>query len=120
MLNTGNAKGNLLDNALYLGTMPVLGNMTLHHVLELQISDTKMWAYFHPEDGQLAAIELYGDEDDDPVEVYFDQPATFQNHSFPTRMRLQYGVEPTAVFLLEQANFANPPASEAKPEESGS
>lgn len=120
MLSSGNAKGNLIDSALYLGTMPLLGNAPLHHVLEIQISDTKMWVYFHPDNGQLAAIELYGDEDDDPVEVYFDQAATFNNHSLPTRMRLQYGVEPTAIFNLKQADLSVPPVAEVKPEESGS
>lgn len=120
MLNSGNAKGNLIDSALYLGTMPLLGNAPLHHVLEIQISDTKMWVYFHPDNGQLAAIELYGDEDDDPVEVYFDQATTFNNHSLPTRMRLQYGVEPTAIFNLKQADLSVPPVAEVKPEESGS
>lgn len=120
MLASGNAKGNLIDSALYLGTMPMLGKAPLHHVIELQISDTKMWVYFHPESYQLSAIELYGDEDDDPVEVYFDQPATFQNHLFPTRMKLQYGVEATAIFNLEQADFAVPTAAEVKAEESGS
>ena len=120
MLNSGNAKGNLVDSALYLGTMPMLGTTSLHHVLEIQISDTRLWAYFHPESYQLSAIELFGDEDDDPVEVYFDQPATFQNHSLPSRMRLQYGVEPTAIFNLEQANLAVPTTAEVKPEESGS
>ena len=120
MLASGNAKGNLMDSALYLGTMPMLGKDPLHHVIELQISDTKMWVYFHPDSYHLSAIELYGDEDDDPVEVYFDQPATFQNHLFPTRMKLQYGVEPTAIFILEQADFAVPTAAEVKAEESGS
>lgn len=120
MLGSGNAKGNLLDSALYLGTMPLMGNTPFHHVLEVQVSDTTMWIYFHPESYQLSAIELFGDEGDDPVEVYFDQPATFQNHSLPTRMRLQYGIEPTAIFMLEQADLAIPTVADVKPEESGS
>lgn len=120
ILGVGNAKGKLIDSSIYLGTMPMLGNAPFHHVLEIQISDTRMWAYFHPDDYQLTAIELFGDEGDDPVEVYFDRPTKFQSIVLPSRMKLQYGVEPTAVFLLENVDLSVTNVREEKTEESGS
>jgi serine protease Do len=120
MLGTGNAKNNLLDNAIYLGTMPLLGNFPLHDVLEVQISDARMRMYFHPDTNTLAAAELYGDEGDDPIEVYFDKPQEFNGRSLPSRLRLQYGVEPFAVFIVEQVDLAAPLATEVPAAESGS
>jgi S1-C subfamily serine protease len=117
LLSTGNGQGKILDNALYLGTMPLLGNWPLRDVLEVTISDTRMRMIYDPETGLLSACELYGDEDDDPVELYLDQYQMIDGRQVPGRIVLQYGMDEKATFKVNKLEMTPPVTTKPESEE---
>lgn len=119
-LGTGNAQGNLLDSAVYLGTMPILGQSILRDVLEVQISDLKVRLYFNTEDGTLLCLEAFGDEGDDPVEVYFDKYEQVEGKLLPRQIRLQYGIDTANIFQAKEFKLDVTATTAPVEEESGS
>jgi S1-C subfamily serine protease len=117
LLGTGNGQGKILDNALYLGTMPLMGNWPLRDVIEVTVSDTRMRMFHDPESGLLSACELYGDEDDDPVELYLDQYQMIDGRQIPGRIVLQYGMDEKATFKVAKLEMTPPVTTKPETEE---
>ena len=57
-------------------------------------------------------VEVFGDASEDPVEVYFDNYREKDKRAMPSRIRLQYGIEPMLLIDVESISFT---AEEAKP-----
>ncbi len=52
--------------------------------------------YYVPVGGsEISCIEVQGDQNNDPVEIYFDQYKEADGRKVPGRLRLQYGSTPS-------------------------
>ena len=78
-------------NVSYWGTAPLEGHEGLCDVLSGVYRDVECRFYFDPADGQLAALELIADEDDDPCELYFHNYHEVQGRMFPRRIEVRHG-----------------------------
>jgi len=78
-------------NVSYWGTAPLEGHEGLCDVLLGVYRDVECRFYFDPADGQLAAMELIADEDDDPCELYFHDYHEVQGRMFPRRIEVRHG-----------------------------
>ena len=78
-------------NVSYWGTAPLEGHEGLCDVLSGVYRDVECRFYFAPADGQLAAMELIADEDDDPCELYFHDYHEVQGRMFPRRIEVRHG-----------------------------
>jgi S1-C subfamily serine protease len=120
--------------------MPVYANLTSslagtprHEVLQTLWYDTKVRYSFDPTTHQVSLIEVFGDNTQDPIELYVDQYAPMatvaaQNDTppakddsqllFPKRLRLQYGTEPMLLISVDEVILGAedpPPAPIASP-----
>lgn len=115
-----------IGQTVYLGTLPVyqgtsqrLADQSWHEVLEVLWYDAKVRFHWDPGSQQFSLIEVFGDEGNDPAEVYLDayRPASPSEGttipmflaSFPGRIRLQYGSD--IVMMAELEQFDSRPAS---------
>ena len=110
-LSTGPAK---MGDTVYLGTYPiflsrskVLREQPLHDVTRTLWYDAKLHCSFDNEQGRLSLLEVFGDEGDDPAEVYLSDYRLVKLEGgkrqiqFPHRLRLQFGDEPTMLVDLK-------------------
>ena len=106
---------------VFLGTSLILAEQPQLDVIQSVWFDTKV-RYSLSASGEVALIEVFGDAGNDPIELYLDQyaPLDSQNSSlmFPSRVRLQYGMEPMLLLELESAQFATS-VSSGKSSETG-
>ncbi|MFN3190634.1 MAG: S1C family serine protease [Aureliella sp.] len=69
--------------------------------------------------GQLSLVEVFGDPENDPVELYLDQyqDTTIKDQSvqLPRRMRIQYGTDPMLVVEVEEFKTSSPKAPLGEP-----
>lgn len=108
-----------LGDTVYLGKLPVymgtnrtLAEQPLHEVLQTSWYDATVRISFYPNSREISLIEIFGDQGEDPVEVYFDdyrdvQVAGDRSVRFPGRMRLQYGVEPLALLTFDEIQLSD-------------
>jgi serine protease Do len=105
-----------IGETIYLGTSPVYATNN-YRLADQPRMDILQSAWFDavarfsvPEDSaQIRCIEIFGDAAEDPVEVYLDEYREFDGRQWPTRVRLQYGLEPTLVFDIETVSIAKEP-----------
>jgi hypothetical protein len=97
-----------LGATIYLGTAPIyptlgktLSDMQVCDVLQTNWYDTLVRFYVPVGSGEIACVEVYGENAYDPVEVYFDQYREVDGRQWPGRARLQYGTEPRLLVLLD-------------------
>ncbi len=102
-----------IGETIYLGTAPVYvaSSLTLvdqprMHILQSAWYDTLARFSFPENSGQIRCIEVFGDANEDPVEVYLDEYREIDKRQWPSRIRLQYGTEPALLFELESISFA--------------
>ncbi len=50
---------------------------------------------------EIRCVEVQGDPNNDPVELYFDQYREDEGRKWPGRVRLQYGTEPRFFLNIE-------------------
>jgi S1-C subfamily serine protease len=115
-----------IGQTVYLGTLPVyqgssqrLADQSWHEVLEVLWYDAKVRFHWDAGSQQFSLIEVFGDEGNDPAEVYLDayrpaSPADGTTNSvflgsFPARIRLQYGTD--IVMMVELEQFDSRPTS---------
>jgi len=89
----------------YWGTAPILGRSGLADVLEGQYAGVEGRFYFDPAEGHLVLVELFGDEQLDPCEIYFHDYRPTNGRWLPQRMEVRYGDIVFGVFLLNQMEF---------------
>lgn len=105
-----------LGDTVFLGPMPIyrtrswgLAEQPKHEVMQTLWYDATVRIYVDPDRGEASLIEVFGDGDVDPVELYLDQydefTATGKPVRFPSRIRLQYGTEPLLLIDLEAVEF---------------
>jgi hypothetical protein len=61
--------------------------------------------YFSPDDGLLVAMEVFGDDERDPAEIYFGDYQEFEGRWLPHRIEARYGDEQFAMFLIKEIKF---------------
>ena len=108
-----------LGETIYLGTSPVymsqsnvLAEQPRFDVLQTAWYDTSARFCFPTDSGQLGCVEVFGDKSEDPVEVYFDNYRQKDKFTWPGRIRLQYGTEPTLLIDIDSISFTT---EEVKP-----
>lgn len=111
-----------IGDSVYLGKMPVytststrLADQPRHDVIQTLWYDAKVRFNVDPEAGRLSLIEVFGDSDQDPVELYVDKYGedqittsvdTSSQLAFPGRLRLQYGTEPMLLLDIQDVKFS--------------
>lgn len=104
---------NQLGDSVYLGAYPtyvgrsrVLADQPRHEVIRTMWYDARVHTSFNPESGRISLMEVYGDLEDDPAEVYFDdyKPVSVgkAQSPLPHRLRLQFGDQPVLVFEVNE------------------
>ena len=108
-----------IGETIYVGTAPiyatdslVLAEQPLHDVLQSAWYDAVARFSFPQDSGEIRCVEVFGDASEDPVEVYFDNYREKDKRAMPSRIRLQYGIEPMLLIDVESISFT---AEEAKP-----
>ncbi|MFK7737694.1 MAG: S1C family serine protease [Pirellulaceae bacterium] len=105
-----------IGDTSYLGKMPVYAGSSIR-MSEQPRLDTLQTLWFDAvvrfsvqPDGRVALIEVFGDAESDPVELYLDN---YQVHRIgdsellvPGRMRLQYGTDPMLYVDVEDVRIA--------------
>ncbi|MEZ6134906.1 MAG: trypsin-like peptidase domain-containing protein [Pirellulaceae bacterium] len=113
LLRTGPEK---MGASTYLGRFPVYASTSTklreqprHDVLQTLWYDAQVRFSIDPKTGAPSLIEVFGDVGQDPVEVYLADYQTFrlgdQEMQFPSRLRLQYGMEPMMLIDLKSVSF---------------
>lgn len=124
-----------IGQTVYLGTLPVyhgasqrLADQSWHEVLEVLWLDAKVRFYWDATGQQFSLIEVFGDEGNDPAEVYLDAYGTAASVddtsdsrfplAFPARVRLQYGSDIVMMVELEQFENRSAGTPDAAPKDS--
>ena len=82
-----------LGDTHYFGDAPLDGFQGLVDVCHATIGEVECAVYTAKEDGRILLIELQGDKEFDPAEVYFTTNKTQDGRRWPDKIRLQYGSE---------------------------
>ena len=93
----------------YLGTAPFEGHEKLFDVLSAGHADIECQLMFDPDSGQLAALEMFPEEDTDPCELYFSQYQEIDGRMLPTRIEVRHGEDFAQVYQCKQYTFEQPP-----------
>lgn len=93
-----------------LGTAPLAGRPPLRDVVEATDGETLVHFYNHPDTGLLEVIEVTGDRDRDPAELWIGPRAS---NGLPTSLELRFGVETaTRIEVKNWSMVAKPPGDE--------
>ena len=103
------------ERLVYLGASPLPGHDELLDVLVAQSRGVEAWLYYTPEDGNLAAIDLFPDGDDaDPCEIRFLNYQEHENRHVPARIVVYHGEAPFASFQIDTWRFETSDPEPAK------
>jgi serine protease Do len=83
----------LMGDAIYLGRNPIVGREGLYDVTRITVSDFDVLVYTSPDTGLIEVIEIFSDNQTDPVELYFDKYEPIDGRASPKLVRLVYGLE---------------------------
>ena len=86
----------------YVGAAPLVGHAGLVDVLAGTHKGVECRFYFDPVEGDLLAIEFFGDEHSDPCEVYFSDYRQTDGRVVPGRIAVHFGDKPFAVFKIDE------------------
>ncbi|PHS14366.1 MAG: serine protease [Blastopirellula sp.] len=108
LLQTGPAK---YGEVYYLGTAPLDDIAKQYDVLVgvHDILETRF--YVDQETGEIAAIEMFSDQDEDPCEIRFSDYRTVDEITLPHRFLIRHGDEVYDVFDIKKWNFDIPEAT---------
>jgi serine protease Do len=99
MLRLGPAQ---FGDVYYLGTAPLPGHDGLYDVLVAAHDVVESHFYFHPQSGQLAAIEMFPDSGTDPCEVIFHDYRQIDGRQWPHSVRVRHGDRTVLEWVLER------------------
>lgn len=118
-----------IGDSTYLGLMPVyqepsrpLSDQPRHQVFQTLWYDAVVHFSFDPEARNLSLVEIFGDEGQDPVEVYLSRYTELTTEEqrqmqFPGIIQLKYGTDTTLVLQIEAMslpkNATNPEGAPA-------
>ncbi len=94
----------------YVGTAPLAGHEGTLDVLSATHAGVETRFIVDPANGQLVALEMFPDEDEDPCEVSFGDYRQIDGRSIPHRIEVRTGESVYMVFNLQRVAFA--PAAE--------
>lgn len=101
-----------LGDCYYRGQVPLLGQRPLRDCLVATTGELEASWLFHPESGDLEAIEVVADRDDDPAELLVSWAD--DRDAPPSRLELRFGLRP--VLTVDVAQWTVAPPSEPLPE----
>lgn len=97
-----------LGATIYLGTAPIyptldktLSDVVICDVLQANWYDSVVRFYIPVGGSEVRCVEVQGEPNNDPVELYFDEYREVEKRKWPGRVRLQYGTEPRFVLAIE-------------------
>lgn len=106
-----------LGATIYLGTAPIyptldktLSDVVICDVLQANWFDSVVRFYVPVGSSEVRCVEVQGEPNNDPVELYFDQYREVDKRKWPGRVRLQYGTEPRFVLDIESIAVSAAPA----------
>lgn len=109
-----------LGATIYLGTAPIyptldkaMSDVVICDVLQSNWYDSVVRYYIPVGSAEVRCVEVQGDPNNDPVELYFDQYREVEKRQWPARVRLQYGTEPRFVLDIESVAAATATAAPA-------
>lgn len=89
----------------YLGREPLPGQEALVDVLVGLFGGAECHFFFHPSEGELLAIEMYGDPEADPCEVYFQQYRRQGDFCWPTQLEVRFGDQAYGVLVVDRVEL---------------
>jgi serine protease Do len=101
-----------MGEAVYVGRSPLVGREGLFDTTRIAIGELDAVVYTAPETGVVECIELTIDNQTDPAEIYFEKYRSLDGRSFPTQIRLAYGLETRTAMEVETVNWNATPATE--------
>ncbi len=84
----------MLGDAYYFGDAPIENSKSYFDVVQVTFGDAECRFHSDPSNGEIRLIEIKGEEDQDPAEIYFDSYQQQKERRWPNRVRLQFGLEP--------------------------
>lgn len=111
-----------IGDSTYLGRMPIyestavtkLEDSPRPRVLQSLWYDSKV-RFCCGDAGKVRLIEVFGDAGTDPAELYLDDYKRWKSGeqflTFPSRMRLQFGLSPVLLLQIDSAQFGDSPAT---------
>jgi hypothetical protein len=95
----------------YEGTAPDPSGAVVADVLVGTYDVLEAWFYFHPESGQLIAVEVYPDAGVDPCTLLFGNPQEAEGRTLPTLLEVRNGDRVFGQFRIGSFTFAAREAS---------
>lgn len=89
----------------YLGREPLPGQEAPVDVLVGLFGGAECHFFFHPGEGELLAIEMYGDPEADPCEVYFQQYRRQGDFRWPAQIEVRFGDQAYGVLVVDRVEL---------------
>ena len=99
----------LMGDAIYLGRNPIVGRQGLYDTTRVTVSDFDVLVYSSPENGLIEVIEIFSDNQTDPVELFFDKYDTVDGRAMPKLVRLVYGLETQFLVSIDAIQLNDAP-----------
>lgn len=103
-----------LGATIYLGIAPIyptldktISDMQVCDVLQTDWYDSMVRFYVPVGEEEIRCVEVYGDANSDPVEIYLDAYHEVDGRQWPGRVRLQYGTEPRFLLALDSVKISS-------------
>ncbi len=93
-------------DCFYRGQVPLLGERPLRDCLVGTTDELEASWLFHPESGQLEAVEVLADRDDDPAELHVSWGG--DRNAPPRRLELRYGLRPVLTLDIDDWTVGPP------------
>ncbi|MBN2579676.1 MAG: trypsin-like peptidase domain-containing protein [Pirellulales bacterium] len=97
----------------YLGTAPLPGHEGLVDVLVGSYKGVEGHFYFDPQGGQLLALEMFPEENDDPYEIRFSEYRDVDGRKLPGRLEALRGDVPLSTLTVSEYRFGKPRQEDA-------
>ncbi|MFN6161379.1 MAG: S1C family serine protease [Planctomycetota bacterium] len=94
-----------MGEAVYLGRSPLVGRDGLFDTTRIAIGELDAVVYTAPDSGVVECIELTVDNQTDPAEIFFEKYRSIDGRSFPSQIRLAYGVETRTAMEVDTVDW---------------
>jgi hypothetical protein len=98
----------LMGEAVYVGRSPVVGRDGLFDTTRITLGEIDAVVYTAPESGAIECIELFGDKQTDPAEIYFEKYQSIDGRTVPTQIRLAFGLENRLALAIQSVDWNVP------------
>ncbi len=94
-----------MGEAIYIGRSPLIRREGLFDTTRIAIGELDAVVYTDPGSGEIECIELTVDNQTDPAEIYFEKYISIDGRSFPSQIRLAYGLETRMAMGVESVDW---------------